>query len=58
MLAKDNINTIEFLISKDLIDSCISHDEFDSVNNVMKEYDDKRESIENLKIFNSDNEYA
>ena len=58
MLAKDNINTIEFLISKDLIDSCISHDEFVSVNNVMKEYDDKRESIENLKIFNSDNEYA
>ena len=58
MLAKDNINTIEFLISKDLIDSCISHDEFVSVNNMMKEYDDKRESIENLKIFNSDNEYA
>ena len=58
MLAKDNINTIEFLISKDLIDSCISHDEFVSVNNVMKEYDDKRESIENLKIFNSYNEYA
>ena len=58
MLAKDNINTIEFLISKDLINSCISHDEFVSVNNVMKEYDDKRESIENLKIFNSDNEYA
>ena len=32
VLAKDKLNTIEVLISKALIDSCISHDEFVSVN--------------------------
>ena len=30
-------NLIQNLISKDLIDSYINHDEFDSVNNVLKE---------------------
>ena len=33
LLAKDKLNTIEVLISKDLIDSYITHDEFVSVNN-------------------------
>ena len=32
------LNTIEVLISKALIDSYISHDEFLSVNNVLREY--------------------
>ena len=27
-LGKDKLNTIEVLISKSLIDSCINHDEF------------------------------
>ena len=31
-LRKNNLNTIEFLISKTLIDSYISHEEFISVN--------------------------
>ena len=45
MLAKTKLNTEEALISKDLIDSDISHDEFVSVNNVLKEYDDMKEEI-------------
>ena len=38
MLGKDKLNTIEVLISKALIDSCINHDEFVPVNNVLREY--------------------
>ena len=33
------------LISKALIDSCFSHDEFISINNVLKEYDEIKEKI-------------
>ena len=36
-LGKDKLNTIEVLISKSLIDSYISHDEFFSVNNILRE---------------------
>ena len=39
LLAKTNLNTIEVLISKALIELNISRDEFVSVNNVLKEYD-------------------
>ena len=42
-LGKDKLNTIEFLISKALIDSYISHDEFVSVNNVLREYNEMKE---------------
>ena len=37
MIGKDNLNNIEVLICKSLINSCISHDEFVSVNNVLLE---------------------
>ena len=37
MLAKSKLNSIEVLISKTLIDSDISYDEFISINNVLKE---------------------
>ena len=47
LLAKNKLNIIEVLISKALIDSNISHDEFASVNNVLKEYDDAKEEIKN-----------
>ena len=47
LLAKNKLNVIEVLISKALIDSNISHDEFASVNNVLKEYDDAKEEIKN-----------
>ena len=44
MLAKTKLNTTEDLISKVLIDSDISHDEFVLVNYVLKEY---KRSIQN-----------
>ena len=37
-LVKTKLNTVEILISKTLIDSYISHDEFFSVNSVLREY--------------------
>ena len=37
-LGKDKLNIIEALISQALIDSCISHEEFVSVNNVLRGY--------------------
>ena len=47
MLGKDNINTIEILISKALINSYISHHELISVNNVLREYNEMKEEIKN-----------
>ena len=44
-LAKTNLNTIEILISKALIDSNISHDKFVSVNKVLKEYNDTKQEM-------------
>ena len=38
LIAKTKLS-VEVLISKTLIDSCISHDEFISVNNVLNEFD-------------------
>ena len=49
LLAKTKINSIEVLISKSLIDSYISHDEFVLVNNELKEYDDVKKRNQNLK---------
>ena len=45
LLGKDKLNTIEFLISKSLTDSYISHDELLSINNVLREYNDMNEEI-------------
>ena len=49
LLAKSKLNSIEVLVSKALIDSNISYDEFVLVNNVLKEYGDMKEEIKNLK---------
>ena len=49
MLAKSQCNRIEFLISKILIDSKISHHEFILINNVLKEFDDIKEEIKRSK---------
>ena len=38
LLGKTKLDAIEVLISKALIDSCITHDEFVSVNNVLREF--------------------
>ena len=45
MLGKDKLNTIEVLISKALIDLYISHDKFVSVNNVLREYNETKNSV-------------
>ena len=50
MLGKSRLIGIEVFIAKALIDSNISHDEFILINNVLKEFDDMKEDIKNLKI--------
>ena len=47
LLGKDKLNTIEVLISKILINSYITHDEFASVNNVLREYSEMENEIKN-----------
>ena len=49
LLGKAKLDTIEVLISKSLIDSYISHDEFALVNNVLREYSEMKEEIKNLE---------
>ena len=49
LLAKYKLNSIEVLISKVLIDSNITHDEFVSTNNVLKEYDNMKDETNNLR---------
>ena len=48
LLAKTKLNTIEVLISKAIIDSFTSHDEFLLLNKVLREYDDMKKK-KNLK---------
>ena len=48
---KDKLNTIEVLISKALIDSYISHDEFVSINNLLREYHEMKEKIKNPETY-------
>ena len=47
--AKSKLNSIEVLTSKALIDSVINHDEFVLINNVLKEYNEMKKEIKNLK---------
>ena len=47
LFAKSQLNRIEVLISKALINSNISHDEFVLINNVLKEFYDMKEKIKN-----------
>ena len=49
MIGKNKLNSIEVLICKALINSCISHDEFVSVNNVLLEYNEIKEEIKNFE---------
>ena len=46
-LAKSKLNILEVLISKAIIVSNISHDEFVIVNNYLQEIDDTKEEIKN-----------
>ena len=47
LLAKSKLNSKEVLIFKALIGSNISHDEFVSINNLLKEFYNKKEGIKN-----------
>ena len=47
LLAKSELNSLEVLISKALIDSNISHDEFVLINNGLKEFYDVKVEIKN-----------
>ena len=49
LLAKSKLNSIEVLFSKALIYSNTSHVEFILINNVLKEYDNLKKEIRNLK---------
>ena len=45
MLAKFKLNSIKVLISKALIDSVYSHDEFVLINDVLKKYNEMKIEI-------------
>ena len=45
LLVKAKLYTVEVLISKALIGSCISHDEYDSINFVSREYHEMNKEI-------------
>ena len=51
LLGKDKLNTIDVLISKALIDSYITDDEFVSVNNVLREDNEMKNEIKIPEIF-------
>ena len=50
LLAKSKLNNIEVLISKALIDSNISQDEFVLINNLLKKIYDMKEEIKNSNV--------
>ena len=54
LLVKSKLNSIEVLISKALICSNISSDEFVLINNGLKEYGDMKEKNQILKDFIED----
>ena len=45
LLAKDKFNSAKILIFKALIESYITHDELASVNNMLREYDDMKDTV-------------
>ena len=47
LLGKPKFDTTELLISRVLIDSCISHEEIPLVNNVLREYNEMKEKLKN-----------
>ena len=53
LLVKSKLNSIEVLLSKALINSAITLNEFILINNVLKEYNEMKEEIKNVKISSS-----
>ena len=47
LLGKDMLNTTEVLIAKALIGSYIINEEFSSVNNVLREYNEMKKEVKN-----------
>ena len=47
LLEKSLLDTIETLISKALINSYVSYDEFVLINNVLREYNEKKKELKN-----------
>ena len=47
LLGKDKLNTIEVLISKAVMEAYISHDQFFSVNDMVREYNKMKKEIKN-----------
>ena len=45
MLGKDKVNTTKVLISKAFLNSYIIHDEFVSIENVLREYNEIKNSV-------------
>ena len=50
LLAKFKLNSIKLIISKALIDSDVSHDEFLLIKKLLREYNEIKVEIKNLKI--------
>ena len=50
LLGKTKLNIMEVLISKSLIDSYTSHDEFASVNNGLRECNEMKEEVKNFSV--------
>ena len=50
LFSKNKLNTIEIFIYKSLINSYINHEEFVTVNNVLREYSKIKEEIKMLKM--------
>ena len=51
LLGKTKLHTIHILTSKPLIDSNISHDKFDSLNDLLKKYNEMNKVIKNCETF-------
>ena len=48
---EEKVDIFEVLISKSLINSYNSHDEFVSVNNMLRKYNKMKQEIKNAEIF-------
>ena len=55
LLSKIKLNTKGVLISKALINPEVGHDEFASMNNLLRKYNDMKEAIKNPKSSKSEN---
>ena len=51
LLGTTKLDTIKVLISKALTNSYVSHDQFVSVNNVLREYKEIKEGIKSPETF-------